>query len=369
MSNAPREDLFENLRRAAGRWKTINDWPQPSLEMCGRHGVFRDLAGVPGDEGDRPPNAAEQIETLVKLAKADLLTTFVITQHVGAIKRILASDSLLDEGTAPRQHHHQVISRLLSGQSIASVGISHLTTSRLHLGRPAVRATACRDGYVFEGTIPWVTGAPSIEWVVVGAALEDQSQILALISLNDSGVRPGPGAEMVSMSASCTDAIELDHVMVNSKQVLSGPRENVLVRPNPSDGASADSSGGAGGLQTSALALGLSSAALDYLADESQRRDHLRCVVNALQTEHHELHSRIVRAADGTLAVDPSELRTHANSLVQRTTSAAMTAAKGAGLLANHPASRWCAQSLFFLVWSCPQGVAEAHLCELAGID
>ena len=42
-----------------------------------------------------------------------------------------------------------------------------------------------------------------------------------------------------------------------------------------------------------------------------------------------------------------------------------MIAAKGAGFVEGHPVGRWCREALFFLVWSCPQQVAEAGLCEL----
>jgi hypothetical protein len=53
---------------------------------------------------------------------------------------------------------------------------------------------------------------------------------------------------------------------------------------------------------------------------------------------------------------------------VLRSTQSALAAAKGAGYVAGHPAGRWCREALFFLVWSCPQPVLSAHLCELAGI-
>ena len=62
------------------------------------------------------------------------------------------------------------------------------------------------------------------------------------------------------------------------------------------------------------------------------------------------------------------ELRTRANSLALRSTQAALAAAKGAGFVAGHPAGRWCREALFFLVWSCPQSVVAANLCELAGL-
>src|SRR5260370_40986307 len=55
-------------------------------------------------------------------------------------------------------------------------------------------------------------------------------------------------------------------------------------------------------------------------------------------------------------------LRGQANTLVLRTTQIALTAAKGAGFLKNHPAQRWARQAMFFLVWSCPRPAAEATL-------
>jgi hypothetical protein len=54
---------------------------------------------------------------------------------------------------------------------------------------------------------------------------------------------------------------------------------------------------------------------------------------------------------------------------VLRATQASLAAAKGTGFLASHPAGRWCREALFFLVWSCPQAVMEANLCQLAMLD
>ncbi len=62
-------------------------------------------------------------------------------------------------------------------------------------------------------------------------------------------------------------------------------------------------------------------------------------------------------------------LRAQANSLALRASQAALAAAKGTGYVVGHPAGRWCREALFFLVWSCPQGVMAANLCELAGLE
>jgi alkylation response protein AidB-like acyl-CoA dehydrogenase len=61
-------------------------------------------------------------------------------------------------------------------------------------------------------------------------------------------------------------------------------------------------------------------------------------------------------------------VRQRANSFVLRAAHAALAATKGAGYVAGHPAGRLCREAMFFLVWSCPQPVTAAHLCELAGL-
>ena len=48
---------------------------------------------------------------------------------------------------------------LVSGAAFATVGISHLTTSRRHLAKPVLRAPADGDGFMLDGFSPWVTGA------------------------------------------------------------------------------------------------------------------------------------------------------------------------------------------------------------------
>ena len=52
----------------------------------------------------------------------------------------------------------ELLPALVSGESFATVGISHLTTSRRHLGRPALAARETADGFELDGFSPWVTG-------------------------------------------------------------------------------------------------------------------------------------------------------------------------------------------------------------------
>ena len=248
----------------------------------------------------------------------------------------------------------------MRGDALATVGISHLTTSRRHLSQPALVASEAATGFVLSGQAPWVTGAPHADLYVIGGSLSDGREILAAVDRSLAGIVPGRGVELVALSASCTDRVEFHGVAIDASMVLAGPTENVM-----KSGVGA----GTGGLQTSTLAVGLSRSAVRYLAQESAGREDLRQATSELSGEVDRMESWLLRAADGDTPCDAASIRGAANRLVLRSTQAALTAAKGAGYIDSHPVGRWCREALFFLVWSCPQPIAQAYLCELAGIE
>lgn len=346
------DQLCETLKEWSGKWAGIQDWPAESLRLCGSAGVYRWF--LPESQGGFGWSEADQTRGYLRLAEVDLTTTFVITQYMGAIRRIAGSQSV---GSQHSGVADEWLQRLVRGDAFGTVGISHLTTSRRHLQQPALRAAVADGGFVLNGLSPWVTGAPHADVYVIGATLEDGREILAAVPATTEGISAGPGCDLVALSASCTDRVEFDNVQVHSSMLLGGPIENVL-----QSGVGART----GGLQTSTLAIGLARAAANYLADEASRREDLREATSELTKEIDQLEELLLRASAGDAECDASDVRGAANRLVLRTTQAAMTAAKGAGFLAGHPVGRWCREALFFLVWSCPQPVAQAHLCEMA---
>ena len=106
-------------------------WPQASMDLCGKAGVYRwfhdrHWQGYQWSQRD-------VIRGYLALSSACLTTTFVITQRTGACQRIERSDN--------EELKAELLPKLVSGEIFATVGISHLTTSRQHLSRPVLRAT------------------------------------------------------------------------------------------------------------------------------------------------------------------------------------------------------------------------------------
>jgi alkylation response protein AidB-like acyl-CoA dehydrogenase len=349
--------LAELCRELASRESQLDAtgaWPVEQLRLCGEYGVYQWFAGE--EFGGQAWDQEAILRGYLALSAACLTTTFILTQREGACRRIEACDNWALKEKLSR--------KLAWGEIHATVGISHLTTSRRHLAQPAMRATRTPDGYVLDGYSAWVTGAPHADYVMLGATVMDgdvatPEQLLAVVPRTAKGASAAPPESLVALSASHTGKFQCDGVTVSADWLLAGPVENVM-----SQGAGATT----GGLQTSTLALGLTRSALKFLRSEAVRRSELRAPLDALEADSQRQEDALFAAVRGEPVCSNDDIRQQANSLVLRSTQAALAAAKGAGYVAGHPAGRWCREALFFLVWSCPQPVFAAQMCELAGI-
>jgi alkylation response protein AidB-like acyl-CoA dehydrogenase len=342
--------LCRELASRASELDKTGRWPAEQLDLCGRAGVYQWF--LPREWGGQDWSELDIVRGYLQLSTACLTTTFIITQRSGACRRIADS--------ANREIKERLLPGLASGAAFATVGISHLTTSRRHLTSPALRAESTSDGFVLDGYSPWVTGALQADVVVLGAQLDDGRQILVALPSKVEGVSVPEPAELVGLNASKTGAIRLDHVRLGREWLLAGPEENIM------KGAAGAKTGG---LQTSTLAIGLSSSAVAILERESEQRPDLQRPTAELRAEV-DAHKRdLLAIAAGNEVCTNETLRARANSLVLRATQAALAAAKGAGYVVGHPAGRMAREALFFLVWSCPQPVMQANLCELAGLE
>jgi alkylation response protein AidB-like acyl-CoA dehydrogenase len=350
LSDDALRSLCDALAADAGRLDASGDWPQRQLQSLADAGVFRWFA--PRHLGGEGWSEPDLLRAYLALAKSCLTTTFILTQRQGAMGRIIAAenDELRDE----------LLPDLVAGQTFATVGISHLTTSRRHLAKPILRAEETSRGFVLDGQSPWVTGAAHAQHVVLGATLQDGRQILAAVPVDLPGVSAPPAAKLVALSSSHTGPLVCDRVLVERRWLLAGPVPEVMKQ-----GLGART----GGLQTSALALGLASAAIDYLQEETTQRSDLAAPAENLQSDYDQVLRDLLALAEGCGSATADDIRSRANSLVLRATQSALAAAKGAGYMADHPTGRWCREALFFLVWSCPQSVLAANLCELAGLQ
>jgi alkylation response protein AidB-like acyl-CoA dehydrogenase len=321
-------------------------WPIHSWQALRRAGALRWC--IPSPLGGLELSPAELLSGYEQLAGACLTTIFILSQRDAACRR-------LRDGDNP-ELRERLLPQLANGSANATVGLSQLTTSRQHM-QPSLSATLRGQDVVFNGTIPWVTGAEEADYIVIGGVLEDGAQILAVLQRTQAGVTVGPPLPLAALEGSLTAELRCDNVVIGREWILAGPAAQVITVGK----------GGTGGLETSCLALGLAGAALAYLEKEAASRPDLNDTYKHLADTGDQLRTEMHGLALGACgSADAAALRARANTLVLRTTQAALTASKGTGFLRTHPAQRWARQALFFLVWSCPRPATDATLAYLA---
>jgi alkylation response protein AidB-like acyl-CoA dehydrogenase len=328
------------LAALADRSAIVGPWASGGMQLLAERGVLARF--IPADCGGTAAPEAEVVETLAAVATACLTTALALSQWAAAV-RIIA--------TGPPEVRALLLPALARGEAFTTVGISQLTTSRQHLGRPAVMAERDGDGWRLDGLCPWVTGADACNTIVTGASTADGGQCFFVVPTTAAGVTIEPAFEMLALTGSRTAVVRFR--AARPAHVIKPPEQNAART---------------GGLATTALALGSARASIGIVAQEAARREPLGPIAASLGTELASLLGRLDRAAcDGITAADRDALRAAANDLVLRAGQAALAASKGAGFVRGHPVERLVRESLFFVVWSCPQAVTDSLLCDLAG--
>jgi hypothetical protein len=322
--------------------ESTESWPKKQLDLCAKYGVFRWRKSTNGTE--------VLINSTIKLSSACLTTAFVVSQFLGALKRIEASNNTYLKD--------QLIPQLKKGDGFATLGISHLTTSRRHLAAPIVRARFENESLVINGYTPWVTGASFAKYVLVGATLDSGEEMLILVPLHLDGIQCAPPSPLLALESSQTGSVSFHNVRVEQKMVVTEPKHGLL----------SEGSASSGGFQTSALALGLATAAISYIEEQAIKRTELEMAAIALHDEWCLLREELIESIMEQNLTAKTSIRSRANQLVLRSTQSALIAAKGAGFVPPHPVGRWCKEALFFLVWSCPNQILIENINKMANL-
>lgn len=335
------DEAVDVLEKQAAQADAVPVWPEASWHALRRSGVLGWI--IPREFGGSGLDPLELLEGYQRLASACMTTCFLLSQRDSACRRL-------------RDSGHEALCRellpvLASGQRFATVGLAQLTTSRQHV-RPVLTARLDGDGVRLDGVMPWVTGAPHADYFVTGVVLDDGRQMLLVVPRDAAGLSVGPPMELMALQGSLTAEVRCRDVRLESRWILAGPAERVLAGGR-----------GAGGLETSGLALGLAKSAISYLQSEGLKRTEWQGRATACAESWQALQEQLRRlACEGADAQAASNLRAKVNALVLRSTQFALAAAKGSGFLRSHPAQRWARQAMFFLVWSCPAPALDATL-------
>ena len=154
---------------------------------------------------------------------------------------------------------------------------------------------------------PWVTGGTAADALVVAATLVENGQptdreLLLAVPADLAGITIRDPLPLVALTASSTGPVEFERVEVSRDWLIAGPAANVMA---------SGVGGSTGGYETSALALGLARAAIDFLSAESAKRADLAAPLAALTAEHSQLVDDLWR---WSAAKSPPSRRCHRRS-------------------------------------------------------
>ena len=194
--------------------------PPGHLDLFAAHGLYgvaapADASATDGGaavtaDGAAPtvPDLATMARLAEALASGCLSTTFVWLQHHGAVRAVAASDT---SGLRDRW-----LPGLRSGRIRAGV-----SQAALRPGPPSVRARRVGDGYIVNGSAPWVTGWGMVDVLHVAARTEDDEVVWGLLDAREhAGLRVEP-LRLSAVQASGTVTMTLSGCRVPADRITA----------------------------------------------------------------------------------------------------------------------------------------------------
>ncbi len=334
------EQLTHHLARLATHYDMSGEWPARSLEFLTHAGAWSWI--VPRTFGGLGLDPASQIMAYEAVAAGCMSCALILTQRDGACEFIADADN---DGAK-----EALLPGLAGHELMASIGISHLTTSRQG-AKPALTATRDGHAFVLNGYIPWVTAASKCHGIVSAAMVPDGGQILFWLPLDAEGVQIDPPMRLMALESTLTAEVHCRGARIAPEHLLRGPVDDALRRRSPVKS-----------LVVSATGIGLAGALVrDIRAHASSSTDRMAHQLDDALARYEATHARLTAFAEvlgrPDAEVPKTEIRVAVNDLLMRLALMALTIGKGSGFIRQRDTQRLAREALFFLVWSAPDDV------------
>jgi alkylation response protein AidB-like acyl-CoA dehydrogenase len=170
--------------------------PMELLDSLADEGLYG-LTG-PASAGGFDADFQTVCQVVEALASGCLTTAFVWVQHIGAVRAAASSENeTLAAWVGP----------LCTGERRAGLALGGAVP-----GPPLLRASEVNNGWIFEGTSPFVSGWRRIDVVHTAARTGDGRLVWAFIDAQESDTLAVEGLRLVALNATATVRMDLhDH--------------------------------------------------------------------------------------------------------------------------------------------------------------
>ncbi|MFF4805015.1 acyl-CoA dehydrogenase family protein [Streptomyces sp. NPDC001351] len=317
--------------------------PASHIEAVRRSGLLGVSAPREYGGAGAPDPVAREVQEI--LAGACCSTWFVQTQHHTPVRLLARSELPVRE---------RLLGPLASGELLAGIAYAHVRA----FPRVPVRATAKRDGWRFDGTVPWYTGWGLNDVMLLAGVTDSAEIVFAFADARDQpGLRASQPMQLAALTAARTVSLELDGLWLPEESVvLRTPQEKFALIDLPRS------------TNASPAVFGVAYAALRVLEDtgEPETARGLRDRLDEVRRQAYELadhpvpHERVAERL---------ALKTRSYDLMRAATTAAVVAGGGRTMDVSHPAQRLAREGLFLLVQGQTSVVRRAHLDALTEIQ
>ncbi|NEQ98690.1 MAG: acyl-CoA/acyl-ACP dehydrogenase [Cyanothece sp. SIO2G6] len=354
----------------------MNMNPAPNFPEIACHPVFQTLTASRAVQIDRDPSAlaeafhqlgdynllglrapqhwggqaweSQQLYQFIEaLTRCSGALAFLQIQHQTAVAELAKSDNQTLKA--------DYLSRAASGEIGVGIGYSHLRRSQ-----PPMTAAATNDGFVFNGTIPWITGFGIFQYALLAAVLPNQQAVFVLapfhsVQESDRLLIVSEPMPLAALTSTQTVTAKLENWFVPKSLVVDiKPADWIQQRDRQNP------------LSHSFFCLGCAQAGLDVVAQQQDQGDHIAQIYDALDGELALCRAKIYAALTEIDSTDRLELRAWAIDVMVRCAHAAVTVSRGAAASLDHPAQRIYRESLAFTVFGQTEDVMNASLQYMA---
>ncbi|MBE8470212.1 acyl-CoA dehydrogenase family protein [Streptomyces justiciae] len=315
--------------------------PASHLDAIRRSGLLGVSAPEAYGGAGAPDAVAREVQEI--LAGACCSTWFVQTQHHTPVRMLAKSELPVRE---------RLLRPLATGELLAGIAYAHVRA----FPRVVVRATAERDGWRFDGTVPWYTGW-GLNDVMLLAGITDSDEIVFAFAdaREQPGLRASAPMRLAALTAARTVSLELDGLWLpESSVLLRTPQEKFALLDIPRS------------TNASPAVFGVAYAALRVVAENGEPE-----TAEALRARVDEVRRRAYALADHPVPHEHVEerlaLRTRAYDLMRAATTAAVVSGGGRTMDLRSPAQRLAREGMFLLIQGQTSVVRRAHLDALSG--
>ena len=163
--------------------------PRSQLDLFADAGLYGIVGSAEHGGLGTPPDTVRAV--IEVLAGGCLTTTFVWAQHLGLVRAL--------EGVAPSPERDRWLRRLCSGECRAGLALGGLLP-----GAARLRAAPVGDGWVVEGTSPWVSGWGLVDVVFVAARGPDDTLVWLIVDAVERDGLTVHRQHLIALDASVT---------------------------------------------------------------------------------------------------------------------------------------------------------------------